>query len=95
MADQVNIYDKDARLAVYAMTEWEGKRKSGTRFDRVGTAFVNRDGSLNIQLDLLPAQGQKLHVRPVQQRDDRGEQHREPPRGPDGSGEGESSGQPF
>ena len=29
---------------------------------RVGTAFVNRDGSLNVYLDALPTNG-RLHIR--------------------------------
>ncbi len=29
---------------------------------RVGTAFVNRDGSMNVQLDATPTNG-KLHIR--------------------------------
>lgn len=31
-------------------------------FRRVGTAFVNRDGSLNVKLDALPING-TLHIR--------------------------------
>ena len=34
---------------------------------RVGTAFVNRDGSLNVYLDSLPLNG-KLHIRELQPR---------------------------
>ena len=33
-------------------------------FRRVGTAFVNRDQSLNVHLDALPIGG-KLHIRDI------------------------------
>lgn len=33
------------------------------RFVRVGVAFENRDGSLNVLLDALPLSG-RLHIRP-------------------------------
>ncbi len=36
--------------------------KGGTVWVRAGSAFVNRDGSLNVLLDVLPLDG-KLHVR--------------------------------
>ena len=82
MADKVDVYGED-RLAVFALTEWESKTKSGTRFTQIGGASVCRDGSINLYLDLLPAKGQTLQLRTVK------------PRGPDGSGEGESSGKAF
>jgi hypothetical protein len=38
-------------------------RKAGKQaWVRVGVAFVNRDGSLNVRLDALPTNGQ-LHIR--------------------------------
>ena len=43
----------------------EGKEKDGRAnavWVRAGTAWVNRDGSMNIYLDVLPLDG-KLHVR--------------------------------
>ena len=93
MADKVDVYGRE-RLAVFAMTEWESKdkRKSGTRFTQIGGASVNRDGSINLYLDLLPAQGQTCQLRSVKQWDDR---PATAPSGPDGSGVDESSGQPF
>lgn len=36
--------------------------KGGSIWVRAGSAFVNKDGSLNVLLDVLPLDG-KLHVR--------------------------------
>ena len=46
------------RLAVFSIREGKG----GTVWVRAGSAFVNRDGSLNVLLDVLPLDG-RLHVR--------------------------------
>jgi hypothetical protein len=46
------------RLAVFSIREGKG----GSIWVRAGTAFVNKDGSLNVLLDVLPLDG-KLHVR--------------------------------
>lgn len=46
------------RLAVFSIRE----NKGGSIWVRAGTAFVNKDGSLNLLLDVLPIDG-KLHVR--------------------------------
>lgn len=43
---------------VYAVVERLGKR----HWLRIGMAFVNRDGSLNVKLDALPLNGQ-LQIR--------------------------------
>jgi hypothetical protein len=43
---------------VYHITENKGK----SYWTRVGVAFVNRDDSLNVKLDVLPIDG-KLHIR--------------------------------
>lgn len=43
-------------------------------FRRIGTAFVNRDDSLNVLLDALPVSG-KLHVRdPLPPREEDGKE---------------------
>lgn len=47
------------RRFVYALTERE---RGGTRWLRVGVAFLNRDGSVAIYLDAVPLSG-KLQVR--------------------------------
>jgi len=46
------------RLAVFSIKKWKG----GSMWVRAGAAFVNKDGSMNIRLDVLPLDGQ-LHVR--------------------------------
>ncbi|MCM2333828.1 MAG: hypothetical protein NDI82_07755 [Anaeromyxobacteraceae bacterium] len=49
------------RLAVYAINEKDGDR--GTWWQKIGTAFTNRDGSIAIYLDALPLGTNKLQVR--------------------------------
>lgn len=51
---------------VYAIVE-RGPRK---HWLRIGMAFVNRDGSLNVRLDAMPLSGQ-LHIRDNPPRDPR------------------------
>ena len=46
--------------AVFTIIEAENLQKP--LFRRIGTAFVNRDGSLNVFLDAFPVSG-KLHIR--------------------------------
>lgn len=48
--------------AVYQITERDGKRAIWTR---VGSAFVNKDCSLNVMLTSLPIDG-RLHIRDQQ-----------------------------
>lgn len=45
--------------AVYTIADRGNGRK---HWVRIGTAFVNRDGSLNVRLDAVPINGQ-LHIR--------------------------------
>ncbi|MCK5691164.1 hypothetical protein KAI87_17905 [Myxococcota bacterium] len=49
--------------AVYTIIEDEKLEKP--IFRRIGTAFVNRDDSLNLVLDALPVSG-RLHVRNIE-----------------------------
>lgn len=51
------------RLEVFSVKERrvEGNEKQSV-WVRAGTAFVNRDGSMNVYLDVLPLDG-KLHIR--------------------------------
>ncbi|MBN1962679.1 MAG: hypothetical protein JW841_17235 [Deltaproteobacteria bacterium] len=53
--------------AVYTFIENEKLDKPFSR--RIGTGFVNRDGSINIILDALPVSG-RLHVRDIDLRRD-------------------------
>lgn len=71
MASNVNIYEAakaGQQIAVWCLTEWSSKdgARSGTRWNRIGVAFINRDGSVQLQLDCLPANGQALQIRPVE-----------------------------
>lgn len=50
--------------AVYTVLE----RKERSLWIRIGTAFVNRDGSLNVKLDALPING-ALHIRDAEPKD--------------------------
>jgi hypothetical protein len=52
--------NKSQLKAVFTIIESDKLEKP--LFRRIGTAFVNRDGSLNVFLDALPANG-KLHIR--------------------------------
>ena len=51
------------KLAVFSIRESRG----GSIWVRAGSAFVNRDGSLNVLLDVLPLDG-RLHVRDANER---------------------------
>jgi hypothetical protein len=47
---------------VYAIYESHNDRKERARWVRVGVAFDNRDGSLNVLLDAIPLSG-RLQIR--------------------------------
>ncbi len=49
------------RFAVFSIKKLQGER-DGSIWTRAGTAWLNRDGSFNITLDVLPLDG-RLHVR--------------------------------
>ena len=57
------------RLNVYALVERENAK---TIWLRVGTAFVNKDGSLNVYLEAVPLAG-KLQIRKPSERPKAGE----------------------
>ena len=44
------------------------ERKGRTHWMRVGSAFINSDGSTNVYLDAFPANG-KLQIRDLDERD--------------------------
>ena len=50
--------DSNKRYAVFSIR----RHKNGSIWTRSGSAFVNKDGSLNLYLDVLPLEGY-LHVR--------------------------------
>ena len=57
------------------------RQRGGTRWLRVGVAFINRDGSENIYLDAVPLSG-KLQIREEKPKDEGG-QLPPPPPGPE------------
>ena len=57
------VLDIGKRLQVFSIKEQKDRGDGKTEFwVRAGTAWVNRDGSMNVYLDVLPLDG-KLHVR--------------------------------
>ena len=61
------LEDNKVRIA-YTVVE---RNKDGRKFwVRVGAAFVNRDGSLNVRLDAMPVNGE-LQIRDYQPRESR------------------------
>ncbi len=58
----------DERLrTIYTIVKY-GEGEKHTRWSRVGTGFVNRDGSITLKLDALPVNGE-LQVREFQRRE--------------------------
>ena len=55
------------RLEVWTINKKEGQEKG--YWCRIGSAFVNKDGSLNCFLDALPING-TMHIREPKERDD-------------------------
>lgn len=54
------------KLAVFALVEHPDRAdetKTHTRWVKIGAAFVNRDGSMNLYLDAFPIGTNKLQVR--------------------------------
>jgi hypothetical protein len=56
-------FTKGQKLAVFSIRETkDSKGNATTLWLRIGRAYVNGDGSLNLSLDALPL-GDRLHVR--------------------------------
>ena len=65
---QVQAQPQKLQKVVYTIVE---RQKDGRKFWlRIGAAFENRDGSLNVHLDAVPTNG-KLQVRDYQPSDER------------------------
>ena len=64
MAEQAS---KAKRQVVFSIREFKDK----SIWTRIGTAFTNRDGSLNVILDSLPIDG-RLHIREESRRGESG-----------------------
>jgi hypothetical protein len=60
-----NTMDSSKVKIVYVITERSGK----SFWNRIGIAFVNHDGSLNVRLDAVPVSGE-LHIRDYVPRED-------------------------
>lgn len=59
------------RYQVFSIKETKEKDgRAGAVWVRAGSAWVNRDGSMNVYLDVLPLDG-KLHVRVASDRRDK------------------------
>ncbi len=67
------------RLDVFTITEREGQEKAF--WNKVGSAFPNRDGSLNVVLNGNPVDG-RLHIREARE-DGAGETEGEPEKKPE------------
>ena len=58
---------KTKKPAKAVFTVIDGKNLDRPIFRRIGTAFINRDESLNVILDALPVSG-RLHIRDAEVR---------------------------
>lgn len=56
------------KKSVFALTERDQK----TFWTRIGAAFLNKDGSVTVQLDALPVSG-RLQIREDEEREERSE----------------------
>ena len=54
---------------VYTVQEGKGKEKDKSIWTKVGSAFDNKDGSVNVYLDALPVNG-KLQIRERKEKED-------------------------
>lgn len=71
-----------APLVVYTIV---ARERDGRKFwVRIGTAFRNRDGSVNAVLDAVPTNG-TLHIRALRATTERGEGTASPPAFPEAS----------
>ena len=52
----------EKQKAVYTIVESPGSQTGRKQWIRIGSATVNRDGSLNVRLDAFPTNG-TLHIR--------------------------------
>lgn len=69
---EAQVKDMKAMKVAYAVIERNGK----SFWNRIGVAFTNRDGSLNVKLDAIPVTG-NLQIRDWEPREDSPDQARE------------------
>ena len=62
--------ERKEMFAVYTIRRYDNDNKSF--WVRIGTAFKNKDGSLNVLLDAFPANGE-LHIRRPKKKEEHGE----------------------
>ena len=75
-----------ARWDVMALREYtDGQGQQKTNYTKVGTAFQNRDGSINVLLDAIPMGG-KLQLQIPLSREERQAKFQNAPRGGGGGG---------
>ncbi|HYG68541.1 MAG TPA: hypothetical protein VD838_12810 [Anaeromyxobacteraceae bacterium] len=67
------------KLGVYAIVEREVDGQKKTFWPRIGSAFVNHDGSMNLILETFPINSNKIQVREVNE-DLRSGPNGQPPR---------------
>ncbi len=62
-------------MEIYGVTEFETKDGKKSSWTRIGTAFTNKDGSLNLRFDYLPTSLAEttIQVREPRERDTRSE----------------------
>lgn len=67
-AQKETVKDLKGMKVAYAVTERNGR----SFWNRIGVAFTNRDGSLNVKLEAVPVSGQ-LQIREYEPRDEAGD----------------------
>ena len=66
--DPINLHQHN-RLAVYGVRRFTRKDETkDSSWTLIGTAFPCNDGSLNVVLDYVPANGASLNIRPFKPR---------------------------
>ncbi|MCY1024063.1 hypothetical protein [Pyxidicoccus sp. MSG2] len=68
MTQKISDLEKGTRLNVFSARERNGR----TYWTKAGSAFVNKDGSINVLLDVLPLDG-KLQLRTADAKDEAGD----------------------
>jgi hypothetical protein len=54
-------------LIAYALTKYQKDGEEKTKWTPVGTAWKNKDGSLNVELEALPVSG-RLQIRQAEEK---------------------------
>ena len=62
MSNETKTTNSNKRLQVFSIKEIREGTETKKLWLKAGSAWVNRDGSINVYLDVLPLDG-KLHIR--------------------------------